>query len=83
MNIQGRNFETIMGSDVQRDGMFLELREASGKDCAEVFYNDLTHEFTVTTFVQSLPLEALTWLFNEALERLPAKNAIVDGAAPL
>lgn len=83
MNIQGRNFTTIMGSDVQRDGMFLELRDADGKDCAEVFYSDLTHEFTVTTFVPSLPLEALTWLFNEALGRLPAKNATSGGAAPL
>lgn len=50
MNFHGRYFETVMGSDVQRDGMFLELREIGGKDCAEVIYSDLTHEFTVTMF---------------------------------
>ncbi|WP_202801687.1 hypothetical protein [Variovorax sp. CF313] len=83
MNFHGRDFETVMGSDVQRDGMFLELREIGGKDCAEVFYSDLTHEFTVTMFEPSLPVEVLTWLVDEAHSRLPARNTIVNGGASL
>ena len=83
MNFRGRDFETVIGSDVQRDGMFLELRETGGKCCAEVFYSDSTHEFTMTKFEASLPEEVLTWLLNEAHSRLPARNAIVNGDASL
>lgn len=81
MNFHGRDFETVMGSDVQRDGMFLELREIGGKDCAEVFYSDLTHDFTVTMFEPSLPEAALTWLINEAHSRLPARDTTLNGGA--
>jgi len=83
MNFHGRYFETVMGSDVQRDGMFLDLREIGGKDCAEVFYSDVRHECTVTMFESSLPVEALAWLINEARSRLPARDAIENGDAPL
>lgn len=79
MNIQGRDFETVIGSDPERDGMFLELRESGGRTCAEVFYSDSTFQFTVTLFEPALPLDVLTWLINQARSRLPATTTVVDG----
>jgi len=56
---------TVRGSDVNRDGMFLELKRA-GNTVAEVFFDDNTRKFAVSLFAENLPLNVLEKFFEEA-----------------
>ena len=68
-----RNFETIRGSDIERDGMYLELREVGVKDgIAEIFYSDQTRDFIVNTFGNDIPLDAMEWMIVRAKQDLPS-----------
>ncbi len=63
-----------MGSDVQRDGMFLELSDGVIEHAllAEVFYADANGQMTLATFDNgSIPLKVVEWLISEAKRRLP------------
>ncbi len=63
-----------LGSDVNpRDGMFLELRDAQDAMVAEVYFDDPTGDFTVTTCPTGVPLEVIEWLIAEAKAQLPPK----------
>lgn len=66
--------ELIRGSDLLRDGMYLEL-SISGtsplRQVAEVFYSDITHEFFLTCYEDNIPLEAVEMLISEAKTSLP------------
>jgi hypothetical protein len=56
-----------MGSDVQRDGMFLELSDGVIEHAllAEVFYADANGQMTLATFDNgSIPLEVVEWLIS-------------------
>lgn len=67
-----RSFTTVRGSDVDRDGMYLELSEVGGKQAiAEVFFSDATGEFALNTFENDVPLEAVEWLAAQARLSLP------------
>lgn len=47
----GTRHEIIRGSDVVRDGMYLELRlpdTSPVEQLAEIFYSDVTHEFSIS-----------------------------------
>ena len=72
MNTPVAAYEMIRGSDVDRDGMYLELVESSTrKVVAEVFYSDVTNAMTFTTFTQDLPLAAVEMLIECAKSDLP------------
>lgn len=65
-------YRTVCGSDVQRDGMYLELiDESTGDEVAEVFYSDATHKMTVSVFQQELPLHVVELLIDRAKQDLP------------
>jgi hypothetical protein len=65
-------YRTVRGSDVQRDGMFLELiDESTGDAVAEVFYSDATHEMAVSVFKPELPLRIVELLIERAKHDLP------------
>lgn len=58
----GQSYGVVRGSDVQRDGMYLELWSAKHpeKQLCEVFYSDITQNMTVTCFDQEdIPLEVM------------------------
>jgi hypothetical protein len=63
-----------MGSDVERDGMFLELYEGadahSGSPLAEYFYSDVDGSMTLTEYERGVPAAALAWLQSEGARRL-------------
>jgi hypothetical protein len=68
---KGREYHCVIGSDVQRDGMYLEIAETSaGPEIVEIFYSDQTHEMTVTTYRPDVPLEVVEWAIAKARERL-------------
>jgi hypothetical protein len=62
---QGRHYHMILASDLQRDGMGLELH-SGGRAVSEVFYSDVSREFTISVFEQGLPLEVIEQLIGKA-----------------
>ncbi|WP_038908269.1 hypothetical protein [Dickeya oryzae] len=74
-------YELTRGSDIIRNGMYLELSEAGTsplRQIAEIFYSDSTHEFVMTCYVENIPLDAIEKLISEAKKHLPPKT-INDG----
>lgn len=65
-------YRTVRVSDIQRDGMYLELiDDETGDEVAEVFYSDVTHEMTITVFRWDLPLRAVELFIERAKHELP------------
>jgi hypothetical protein len=72
VEIDGQTYAVIRGSDVDRDGMYLELtRDGQQGEVAEVFYADETGEFSLTTFGNAVPLAAIEWLIDRSRALLP------------
>ena len=66
-------YEFTRGSDVQRDGMYLEVSvKTSGslRQLAEVFYSDATGEFSVSCYEQDVPLVVIEELIRLARQSL-------------
>ena len=64
----------IRASDLKRDGMSLELHSGS-RAVAEVFYSEVTREFTISVFEQDLPLAVIEQLISSArVGLLPAER---------
>lgn len=77
VEFRGRVYECTRASDVQRDGMSLELsqiRDELETIVVEVFYSDQTGEMSLSTFEPMVPLEAVEWLIAQAKVRLPPQN---------
>ncbi len=69
----GRSFTLIRGSDVQRDGMYLEISEQKRGETRvvlEVFYRDEDGRMTLSAFAEDLPLELVEHAALTARERL-------------
>jgi hypothetical protein len=62
---QGHYYSTIRASDLQRDGMTLEL-SCDTRLIAEIFYSDVTGEFAISFFEQSIPLSVIEQFIAEA-----------------
>ena len=72
---QGRQFSTVRGSDVVRDGMFLELSEAgSSSPLMEVFYSDADGSFSIRGFGGSVPLSVAEQFVAFARQLLPLSS---------
>ena len=67
--LNGVRFTTIMASDLQRDGMGLELY-CGDVAIAEVFASDKDGTWTLTTFNRDVRLELIEELIAEAKARL-------------
>lgn len=63
-------YEMTRASDLQRDGMSLELSQG-GQALAEVFYSDLTGQFSISVFASAVPLELIEQLIVTARKSLP------------
>ena len=79
---KGRYFSATLGSDIQRDGMFLELYEIiNGGEVilAEIFFSDVDLSFTYSSFDESfsIPLEVLEGFISASREKLPPINVDV------
>jgi hypothetical protein len=69
-------FQTARGSDVHRNGMYLEvIDEGTGDEVAEIFYSDVTGEMTVSVFRAELPLQVVEALIERAKRELPPRPA--------
>ncbi|WP_272524386.1 hypothetical protein [Providencia sp. PROV216] len=73
MTHNGIKYEFGRGSDIFRDGIYLELTMANTDpvlQLAEVFYSDVTHQFTLTCFEPNIPLEVIETLIEQAKKLL-------------
>jgi hypothetical protein len=72
---EGRKYEIIFGSDVQRDGVFLELSdrtEETNKVIAEVFHYDEIGKVVFNGYKEEIPYQLIKWLMDEvAKEKWP------------
>ncbi|MDD9341738.1 MAG: hypothetical protein PV362_19255 [Providencia heimbachae] len=74
MEHEGIEYEFSRGSDIVRDGMFLELNIANTnplKQLAEIFYSDITHKFTVNCMASDIPLIVFEQFIEIAKRNLP------------
>ena len=71
-------YTTLMASDVQRDGIGLELWstvQGQARTVAEVFYSDAEHTWTLNTFDCDVPLEIIEELIAKGRRRLAPSAA--------
>ncbi|MEZ2894440.1 hypothetical protein [Providencia rettgeri] len=74
MVLDGIEYEFVRGSDIVRDGMYLEVRMMYTDtllQLAEVFYSDVTHQFTLTCYEPNIPLTVIETLIEQAKKLLP------------
>jgi hypothetical protein len=65
-----REWRTQVASDIQRDGLGLELVDSAGQVSAEVFRCDRDHTVTVTVYDSAVDADTVLWLRREAVNRL-------------
>ncbi|WP_052573249.1 hypothetical protein [Haloferula sp. BvORR071] len=67
----GRTYSTVRGSDLARDGMFLELSVAGSSEVLmEIFYSSVDGSFSLSSFGAQVPLEVAEALIAGARELL-------------
>ena len=77
MKIGSAEYSFTRGSDVERDGMFLEadvLGVSPRRTVSEVFYSDATGQFFVSCFEENVPVELVEYLIAEGRQCLPAST---------
>jgi hypothetical protein len=64
-------YSIIVGSDVIRDGMYVEVTDdVEGLNAfLEIFYSDITSEMTISLYRET-PLPVVEWAIGIAKERL-------------
>lgn len=70
VEIAGQSYEVVVGSDIQRDGMYLEAWNEAKAVIAEVFYSDQDGTMTFTGYFPDLPLPFVEWMICHAKARL-------------
>lgn len=76
IELAGRNYKATIGSDVQRDGMYLELADQDERIVGEIFFSDVDGKMTVTLSQPEVPLEVVKWMIATAKIRLPPTDAV-------
>ena len=80
-----RNYRDVRGSDVVRDGMFLELIDEGTEpqeQLASIFYSDVTHDFTLDYFDPSVPAEVMEEFVDQAIKLLPEVKDVASVSRP-
>lgn len=70
VEIAGQSYEVVVGSDIQRDGMYLETRNEANEVIAEIFYSDQDGTMSFTGYLSDLPLPLVEWMISHAKARL-------------
>ena len=82
--LDGHRYQTVLGSDVINDGMYLELRELAGGDDEEVllcaYWSDTDGRFAFHCYRQELPFVLVETFIQEARQRLPRSRPARNGA---
>jgi len=78
MQVNGVGYQFVRGSDVIRDGMYIEVSIEGSSPLlilAEVFYSDQTAAFTLSCFEENIPLDVVEELINIAKKHLPPSSS--------
>jgi|GEM_PF-686621 len=75
------DYKIIRGSDIHRDGMYLELQQ-DGAAIAEVFLSDSDQSMIVNTFSNDIPTKVIQGLIAEGERRLPSEPRGDEGLEP-
>jgi hypothetical protein len=79
IEIGGKGYWVVIGSDVDQDGMFLEVQDAADVLIARIFYWDRDASMTFTSFRDDVPLALVEWMTIEAKKRLvPSASHLPD-----
>ena len=70
VEIAGQSYQIVVGSDIDRDGMYLEVQDTTDALVAEVFYSDKDGAMTFTTYRPDVPLALVEWMIAEGKARL-------------
>ena len=72
MKLCDEKLEKVIGSDLERDGMYLEIYDVKNPADAylEIFYSDITHKFSLTLFKENIELELIEEAIKIAKQRL-------------
>lgn len=70
MNAIHDGWNTQLASDIQRDGMALELLSPDGEVVVEVLRSDAKHTVTVETFGTAIPAQVFDEYYRQAPDRL-------------
>jgi hypothetical protein len=68
IEFDGRPYELVYGSDSQRDGVYLELSDASGDEAVvivDAFRWDPDGRITFSAYREDVPLEIIEWFTAE------------------
>jgi hypothetical protein len=65
IEFRGHYYSTVLASDLQRDGMGLELSRDT-RLIAEVFFSDKTGELIISLFEEGIPLTVIEQFIAEA-----------------
>lgn len=57
--LDGHEWPFIIGSDVQRDGLYLEVQNPQGGVAFEIFRSDRKKTVTLTAFQEDIPMEVV------------------------
>jgi hypothetical protein len=79
-------YEMIFGSDVQRDGVYLELRDLAGGDPVAVldaFRWEANGRITFSAYREDVPLEVVEWFIAEARRNLVPPTDVADSGTDL
>jgi hypothetical protein len=74
LKLGNHEYKFTRGSDVIRDGMFVEAEVVSPGVCgvvAEIFYSDSDGKFSVSCFEENVPLEVIEYIIAEGRRWLP------------
>ncbi len=73
-------YRYIVGSDVIRDGMYVEVSDKpDGNDAVlEIFFSDVSYDMVVTLFKPNVPLDVVEWAISVAREGLPVEPGRAD-----
>jgi len=71
IEIDGTSFSVMIGSDVDDDGMYVEVANEAGELLLVIFYDDRTAEMSLTAYRSALPLALVERAISIAKIRLP------------
>ncbi|HLL03556.1 MAG TPA: hypothetical protein VK539_23430 [Myxococcaceae bacterium] len=74
VEFEWRTYELLLCSDVQADGMYLEMMDTTDDARTVVlvaFYSDADGRMTLSAYRENLPLAAVEWFIAEAKRCLP------------
>lgn len=72
MEVEGRRYEFIRGSDVRNDGMYLEVCDEEREEVILfAFFSDADGSFTCTAYKENLPFAVVEQFVKAARAGLP------------